>query len=152
MSEGYVYFVGSLSDLNQVKIGFTRRHPNQRICEFQPGSPLELDVYFYVEGSYWLERTLHATFASVRLHNEWFHTTGCLETLVNRLLHEGKGAKAPTDWQVFKLALFECVYDVVPDRVPPESDWRMFDATADTEPLNPLFTPEYCRDHWVVRV
>ena len=153
MKTSYVYFIGcqnSGSEL-RVKIGFTRRHPEQRLCEFQPGSPEELDVLAYVEGDMDLERRLHAAFAGCRIHNEWFIATGCLAALVWRLMRDGNGARKPTPYDIFKLALFECAYDVVPDRVPDPNDWEFYQDTADPTPLDPYFDADYCRAHWVVR-
>ena len=147
----FVYFIGCQNSAGElrVKIGFTRRHPEARLMDFQPGSPHELDVLSYVPGDMELERRLHAAFAGCRLHNEWFLAMGCLENLVRRLMRDGLGARAPTPWDVFKLALFECAYDVVPDRIPAGVDWEIFDVTADPTPLDPYFDADYCRAHWI---
>lgn len=147
----YVYFIGCQNSGGEmrVKIGFTRRHPEARLMDFQPGSPEELDVLAYVRGDIQFERRLHMVFDGCRLHNEWFLSVGCLDRLVHRLMAVGKGARAPTDWDLFKLALFECVYDVVPDRVGPDEDWRLYEATADASPLEDIFDADYCRTHWV---
>lgn len=147
----WVYFTGCQNSAGEmrVKIGFTRRHPVARMLDFQPGSPEELDVLAFVPGDIQLERLLHSVFAGVRLHNEWFLAQGCLLNFVHRLMRDGGGARSPISWDAFKLALFECVYDVVPDRVPDGEDWRIYDVTADTDPLDCLFDADYCRAHWV---
>lgn len=149
----WVYFVGCQNSAGEmrVKIGFTRRDPRMRRNDFQPGSPEELDVLAYIAGDLQLERKLHATFDNVRLHNEWFLAIGCLQSLVHRLMSVGGGAVRPTPDDLFKLAMFECVYDVVPDRVPDDEDWRIYDVTANTEHWEDDFDIDYCRAHWVKR-
>lgn len=103
----FVYFIGcqNRSGELRVKIGFTRRHPEARLMDFQPGSPEELDVLAYIPGNLMLERALHENFKEQRLHNEWFLAEGPLGTLVSRLMHNGSGARAPTSIKVFWDAL-----------------------------------------------
>ena len=147
----YVYFIGCQDTGGElrVKIGFTSRTPLARLLDFQPGSPQELDVLCYVEGDMALERRLHAAFDGCRLHGEWFLSTGCLDRLIRRLMRDGNGARNPTPWDMFKLALFECAYDAFPDRVLSEPDWHTYEITCDPTPLDPYFEREYCREHWV---
>jgi len=114
---GYVYFIGcnwgNSSDL-RVKIGFTRRHPEQRCQDFQPGAPEVLDVLCYTPGDIALERKFHATFDACRIHNEWFCPFGLMDRFIRRIMQEGRGARCPTDFEIVKRAMFEEVYDWAP--------------------------------------
>lgn len=113
----FVYFIGcnwGNSSQLRVKIGFTSRHPLERAGDFQPGSPGELDVLFYMPGDMGLERKFHATFAPCRIHNEWFHPYGLMDRFVRRLMRDGNGARSPTDFALVQLAMFEEVYDWAP--------------------------------------
>lgn len=108
----FVYFIGCQNSAGEmrVKIGFTTRNPLARLLDFQPGSPEELDILSYIDGDMALERKLHQTFATVRLHNEWFLATGCLGLLVSRLMNEGGGARRVTPTNVFLTAMYDEVY------------------------------------------
>lgn len=74
---GFVYFIGPealyhRSDIQFVKIGFTKNNPDARLRSLQCGSPVVLNVHAYFEGSEALERAFHEAFAELRSHGEWF--------------------------------------------------------------------------------
>ena len=55
-----------------VKIGFTRRSVSSRLASLQTGSPERLVCIGTIDGDDSTEADLHARFASLRLHGEWF--------------------------------------------------------------------------------
>ncbi len=70
---GFVYFVWAPDDpAGLVKIGFTRKSPEERIAALQIGCPLPLKLIIAIRGSYEIESELHARFSRSRRHGEWF--------------------------------------------------------------------------------
>jgi hypothetical protein len=65
-----VYFLFA-AVTNRVKIGHSFR-PGARTCALQTGSPEPLRLVGVTTGGRAVERSLHARFASVRTHGEWF--------------------------------------------------------------------------------
>lgn len=71
---GTIYVVQALP-LSPVKIGFTSKHPLDRITELQIGNPHPLKILATVRGTMADERKIHKSLSSVRLTGEWFEWT-----------------------------------------------------------------------------
>lgn len=69
---GVVYFVRSMHGDGPIKIGMSRRHSLSRLADLQSGSPLPLQIVGTLRGGRRHELALHAQFANVRQHGEWF--------------------------------------------------------------------------------
>lgn len=66
-----VYFI---SDLEKIKIGFTKQNVNKRLRQLNTGSPKQLYLLGYIEGDKNLEKYLHIKFDKYKVRNngEWF--------------------------------------------------------------------------------
>lgn len=78
-SPGIVYFV---SYETVVKIGHTCGLPSKRLMGLQACSPVPLSLDATKPGTLTDEQVLHARFAGVRLHFEWFQYTDEIKELV----------------------------------------------------------------------
>lgn len=72
---GFVYFI---AHQRIVKIGFAT-DPDRRLAEIQYMSPVRLTLMARYPGTMWEEQALHAHFAKLRLHGEWFRLQDDLE-------------------------------------------------------------------------
>lgn len=98
---GIVYFlVGSGPHGLICKIGFTGGDVWKRVRQIQACSPLELDVFGYVEGTIDLERKFHETFAPLRLHGEWFSAERKLEDFIYYLSGYGAANRLTTQGEL----------------------------------------------------
>lgn len=73
-SNGFVYVVKIFSDnINYYKIGVAR-NLESRIKSFKTSNPLKLsiEIAFYVDEMYMIEKYFHCLFEDKRHHNEWF--------------------------------------------------------------------------------
>ena len=76
---GYIYVIGSMEQFNIVKVGISRRPPqNGRLDELQTGNPFTLCVWGYftvTRGSLQeCERIIHSELMPYKLRGEWFKT------------------------------------------------------------------------------
>ncbi len=116
--EGFVYFLcGSVGDDLIVKIGYTRRHPDERHADIQPCSPVCLDFFGYVVGGQDLEKKFHRTFAPRRLHGEWFLADGKLHDFIWYLAGYGAAVRVTTEDE-----LAVAIFDVILSRCAPHPD------------------------------
>jgi excisionase family DNA binding protein len=67
--QSFVYFAQAES--GPIKVGVSKS-PNQRIAEIQTGNSERVRLLGVVVGDRKTERAVHAQFASLRLHGEWF--------------------------------------------------------------------------------
>lgn len=71
---GYVdeqtYFIEAMDDSHLVKIGKSRM-PDQRLTQFQLGSPVQLRLLGILDGDH--EKELHGRFFEFHRHGEWFY-------------------------------------------------------------------------------
>lgn len=78
--EGLLYFVCSETMNGRhpfcLKVGFTARHPLQRLCELQRISPVPLFLHAVTFGTRADEATIHRLLARHRTHGEWFRMSG----------------------------------------------------------------------------
>ena len=82
MSEKVVYFILA-ADTAMVKIGVTRRDPQERLYAMQTGSPSQLEVVLVLdENPPFEERQLHKRFYKQRSHGEWFRCEGELRQFI----------------------------------------------------------------------
>lgn len=127
-----VYFIGgSLARLEVVKIGFTSGAIASRVASIRTASPIEIEIYGYVEGGRDLERKFHETFAPVRMHGEWFHADGKLWDFIHYLDGYG-GAARPTTVDELDCAVHDCIMaDCAPH---PNWDDDAYLGTANTTP------------------
>ncbi len=94
---GIVYFlVGSTRHGLVCKIGFTGGDVWKRVRQIQASSPIELDIFGYVEGTLDLERKFHDTFAPLRLHGEWFDADFKLRDFIYYLSGYGAAKRLTT--------------------------------------------------------
>lgn len=71
-----IYFIRSLGGpIDRTKIGIST-DPRSRLVSLQSGSSLPLEVIGSFPGDEQDEKLIHAKFSSLRLHGEWFRTTG----------------------------------------------------------------------------
>lgn len=77
-----VYFAASL-DL--IKIGTTANGVEHRIAEIQRMSAAPIQVLKHVAGGTLYERELHARFAALRSHGEWFRAEEPLLSFIERI-------------------------------------------------------------------
>lgn len=71
---GYIYFLQSLDDDKLIKIGKTKRDPNERIAEYDKLLPFETRIMhaFECEDIDASEAFMHDMFGDLRLRGEWF--------------------------------------------------------------------------------
>ena len=62
MSDGFVYFIQE-EETDNIKIGFSEKHPKGRLKEFQTGNSNKLILLGYIEGTYQDESNLHQEFS-----------------------------------------------------------------------------------------
>lgn len=70
--QGFVYFVEAIGG-NQIKIGWTDKHPAKRIAGLQTGSCLPLKGLGVLIGEFSLESEMHRKFQVLHSRGEWFH-------------------------------------------------------------------------------
>ena len=89
MSDGFVYFI-QMEETGDIKIGFSEKHPNGRLKEFQTGNSNKLILLGYIEGTYQDESNLHREFHEERIRNEneWFKPSPRLKERIKELLEE----------------------------------------------------------------
>lgn len=79
-----VYFLRPIGMDGPIKIGFSDQ-PERRLKEMAMWSPFPLEIIAVVPGGKYLEGRLHAAFADVRLHWEWFKPIPDLKLAIRRL-------------------------------------------------------------------
>ena len=85
---GFVYFIEEI-DKDHIKIGFSEKHPKQRLKDFQTGNSSQLKLIGYIEGTYEDEYKLHKKFSIERIRRtEWFESSSRLREYINKLLEE----------------------------------------------------------------
>lgn len=129
---GWVYLIGPKEwTLNRVKIGFTQGNPRARLRQLQTGSPFDLQLYGYFEGTTDLERVLHKAFQPVREQGEWFRTDGRMICFISLLFGATYGERP---WSTAEL--IEGLLDVAADQplttIHDPAEWL---ATCHPEPL-----------------
>jgi hypothetical protein len=65
-----IYFVGN-KDIGRVKIGFTG-DIRRRFSTIKMHSPVELEIFLFINGTQKYEKSLHEKFAKHKKHGEWF--------------------------------------------------------------------------------
>ena len=78
-----VYFIQQGDD-GPIKIGIARE-PAARLRGLQTGNPEQLRILRAVEGSFFVEWSLHSAFAESRIRGEWFRPTDELVDLATRV-------------------------------------------------------------------
>jgi Meiotically Up-regulated Gene 113 (MUG113) protein len=76
--DGWIYVIQCMEP-KSVKIGFTTKHPKERLRQLQTGSPTELILMGWFPANQKQERALHDKLDEHRLTGEWF-TTEAVET------------------------------------------------------------------------
>lgn len=79
---GFVYLVRN-RDSGHVKIGWTRRHPDERMQEIQTSQDDELQLEGCVPATPTLESNLHRYFRSMHVRGEWFDLS---DKMIQRVL------------------------------------------------------------------
>lgn len=69
--DGWIYIIGCREPLS-IKIGFTKKHPRDRLRQLQTGCPTTLRLLGWYPGSHRQERELHEQMAAYRISGEWF--------------------------------------------------------------------------------
>ena len=119
MKKGHIYLIAPeaalhRSDINVVKIGFTRGNPLARLASLQTGSPAPLRLWAYFDGTEELERAFHRTFAELHSHGEWFLIEYKLADFMHYL-----GEEPHIGHYVPEERLEVALYDVVFSKFPP---------------------------------
>lgn len=82
-----------------VKIGFSRVQRSseviRRVMALEPGCPWPLRLICAIEGGTYEESMLHARFADLRIHREWFRLEGELLLWLRGLAGEKVGPSWP---------------------------------------------------------
>ena len=71
MLDGWIYVIRCIEP-RSIKIGFTTKHPKERLKQLQTGSPTELVLLGWFPANQRQERVLHEKLAEHRLTGEWF--------------------------------------------------------------------------------
>lgn len=79
-SDQWVYFA-RCSASKRIKIGWTRKTPEERLRDIQAPAPIEL--LLAIHGTRETEQRMHEHFAADRLHNEWFRASKHLMDFIN---------------------------------------------------------------------
>ena len=87
MSDGFVYFIQE-EGTHKIKIGFSEKHPNGRLKDFQTGNSNKLNLLGYIEGTYEDESNLHREFYEERGNGEWFEYSPRLKEGIKELLEK----------------------------------------------------------------
>ena len=89
MSDGFIYFIHE-EETDRIKIGFSERHPNGRLKDFQTGNSNKLNLIGFIEGSLKDEKKLHHEFSKERIRggNEWFESSSKLTNRIKNLLED----------------------------------------------------------------
>jgi hypothetical protein len=89
MSDGFVYFIQE-EVTDNIKIGFSEKHPKGRLNDFQTGNSNKLILLGYIEGTYEDEYNLHQEFSEerIRKENEWFESSPRLVNRIKELMEE----------------------------------------------------------------
>ena len=89
MSDGFVYFIQE-EETGRIKIGFSEKHPNGRLKDFQTGNSNKLILLGYIEGTFQDESNFHQEFFEERIRNEneWFESSPSLVNRIKELLEE----------------------------------------------------------------
>lgn len=89
MSDGFVYFIQE-EETDNIKIGFSEKHPKGRLKEFQTGNSNKLILLGYIEGTPQDESNLHQEFYEERIRNEneWFKPSHRMKERIKELLEE----------------------------------------------------------------
>lgn len=69
--DGWIYFI-VCDEPRAVKIGFTKKHPRQRLKQLQTGNPSKLWLLGWYPGSQGQEQELHRQMSAYRMSGEWF--------------------------------------------------------------------------------
>lgn len=77
----FVYFIEA-AGLGTVKIGWSRKHPVQRLYRLRVGSPVALELLGFMRGDRSMERRLHRRFRHQRARGEWFNLSDELRTFI----------------------------------------------------------------------
>lgn len=87
--EAVVYFLEAVG-VDKIKIGASS-HVQKRIRSIQKTSPVQLRLLAIMKGGGPVEEKLHAQFAHLRSHGEWFHAATELRDFVKRIEAECRG-------------------------------------------------------------
>lgn len=68
----HVYFIKPVGMAGPIKIGCSW-HTRERLKTLSTWSPFPLEIIVTIPGSYKLEKNIHACFADLHSHREWFH-------------------------------------------------------------------------------
>lgn len=86
-SPTHVYFVKPVGMAGPIKIGCSW-HAVERLKTLSAWSPFPLEIILTIPGSYKLEKNIHACFADLHSHREWFHAADRLLAAIE-LLKQG---------------------------------------------------------------
>ena|GEM_PF-5156835 len=76
---GILYFIECAG---LIKIGFSKRSLVQRLKDFKTGNPSKITLCLFQWGTMDDEKDLHKTFASDRVHGEWFRPSNELKQYI----------------------------------------------------------------------
>jgi hypothetical protein len=74
---GYIYFIRCPSN-GRIKIGFSERDPDSRFKIFDIGSPVTIEKFALMRGTWGKEGELHSRFYEYRAKGEWFDSHDAL--------------------------------------------------------------------------
>ena len=82
-NKGFVYF---FSNSKNIKIGYTKNNPENRLKQLNTGSDTQLYMLGYIQGSIELEKSLHKKFGQdrIRQNAEWFYPSQELIDFINK--------------------------------------------------------------------
>ena len=89
MSDGFVYFIQE-EVIDNIKIGFSKKHPKGRLKDFQTGNSNKLIILGYIEGTLKEQFILYQEFSEERIWNDdyWFESSPRLKERIKELLEE----------------------------------------------------------------
>ena len=110
MSIGFVYFIEE-EERSRIKIGYSEKHPIQRLKSFQTGNSNKLNLMGYIEGTKEDEKNLHLEFSKERIRgeHEWFESSKILINKIISLLEVNKNIKND---EIKKISTNNIIYTV----------------------------------------
>ena len=80
-----VYFILN-KELNHVKIGYSN-DIHRRVKQLQTSSSTELELHFFLNGDYRIEKLFHKYFKKYHVRNEWYNFENNIEQFIYYIQH-----------------------------------------------------------------
>lgn len=145
----YVYFIKPVGMDGPVKIG-TSNKPRSRLAQIAAWSPFHLEIAAMIDGGLELERRLHARFAHLHHHLEWFNASPEIDEVIEAINRGDFDASALPEPIIIRTG-----------RTPPRPEWfrrqmsystRVWNTEKRTGTRCPVSLTDMCRNNDVERI